>query len=101
MDMEVTRESINPLIYDEVNQPNDWQGSLRFGRIDAQKLYKRIERDAARYNCNKTINMVYTHLNYTDGYIMGLERKIDIACPNFVTSIYGSDRKDFIERIKV
>ena len=101
MDMEVTRESINPLIYDEVNQPNDWQGSLRFGRIDAQKLYKRIERDAARYNCNKTINMVYTHLNYTDGYIMGLERKIDIACPNFVTSIYGSDRKDFIERIKI
>lgn len=101
MDMEVTRESINPLIYDAVNQPNDWQGSLRFGRIDTQKLYKRIERDAARYNCNKTINMVYTHLNYTDGYIMGLESKIDIARPNFVTSVYGSDRKDFIERIKI
>ena len=101
MDMEVAKESINPFIYDEVNQPNDWQGSLRFGRIDVEKLHKRIKGDAARYNCNKTINMVYTHLNYTDGYIAALDGKIDIARSNFVTNIYGSDRKDFMERIKI
>lgn len=101
MDMEVLKEDINPLIYDEVNQPNDWQGSLRFGRIDTGKLYKRIEGDAARYNCNKTINMVYTHLNYTDGYIAALDGKIDIVRPDFITNVYGSDRKDFMEKIKV
>lgn len=101
MDMEVSKENINPLIYDEVNQPNDWQGSLRFGRIDMQKLYKRIKGDAARYNCNKTINMVYTHLNYTDGYITALDGKTDIVRPDFITNVYGSDRKDFMEKIKV
>lgn len=101
MDMEVLKDDINPLIYDEVNQPNDWQGSLRFGRIDTRKLYKRIEGDAARYNCNKTINIVYTHLNYTDGYIAALDGKIDIVRPDFVTNIYGSDKRDFMEKIKV
>ena len=101
MDMEVLKDDINPLIYDEVNQPNDWQGSLRFGRINTEKLYKRIEGDAARYNCNKTINMVYTHLNYTDGYIAALDGKIDIVRPDFVTNIYGSDKRDFMEKIKV
>ena len=101
MDMEVAKESINPFIYDEVNQPNDWQGSLRFGHIDVQKLYKRIKGDATRYNCNKTINMVYTHLNYTDGYIAALDGKIDIMRPDFVTNVYGSDKKDFMERIKI
>lgn len=101
MDMEVLKDDINPLIYDEVNQPNDWQGSLRFGRIDMQKLYKRIKSDAARYHCNKTINMVYTHLNYTDGYIAALNNKIDIVRPDFITNVYGSDRKDFMEKIKV
>ena len=101
MDMEVLKDDINPLIYDEVNQPNDWQGSLRFGRINMEKLYKRIEGDAARYNCNKTINMVYTHLNYTNGYIAALDGKIDIVRPDFVTNIYGSDKRDFMEKIKV
>lgn len=101
MDMEVLKDDINPLIYDEVNQPNDWQGSLRFGRIDMQKLYKRIKGDSALYHCNKTINMVYTHLNYTDGYITALDGKTDIVRPDFITNVYGSDRKDFMEKIKV
>ena len=101
MDMEVLKDDINPLIYDEVNQPNDWQGSLRFGRIDMQKLYKRIKGDSALYHCNKTINMVYTHLNYTDGYITALDGKTDIVRPGFITNVYGSDRKDFMEKIKV
>lgn len=101
MDMEVERESINPAIVDSVNQPNDWQGSLRFGRIDIEKLYRRIEGDAARYNCDKTINTVFTHLNYTNGQIATLESNIDIVRPGFVTSVYGSDKKDFMERINI
>lgn len=101
MDMEVSKEKINPLIYDAVNQPNDWQGSLRFGRIDTDKLYRRIKGDSMRYNCDKTINIVYTHLNYTDGYIASLEGKSNIVRPSFITNVYGSDKKDFMEKIDV
>lgn len=101
MDMEVSKEKINPLIYDAVNQPNDWQGSLRFGRIDTDKLYRRIEGDSVRYSCDKTINMVYTHLNYTDGHIASLEGKSNIVRPSFITNVYGSDKKDFMEKIDV
>jgi len=101
MDCEVEKDKINSEIVDLVNQPNDWQGSLRFGLLDVEKLNRRIKGDAAKYNCEKTVNVVYTHLNYTDNKLATTEGKIEIARPDFVTQMWGSDRKDFMERIEV
>lgn len=97
MDMECGYEDINPTIVDTTNQTNNWQGSLRFGKIDLAKLYKRIKGDAARYNCEKNINLVFTHLNYTNNKIETTNGRASIEKPDFVKQIWGSDKKDFME----
>lgn len=101
MDKEVRREWINPDIIDTTNQPNEWQGTLRYGLLDMGKLNTRIIRDAAQYNCDKTINIVYTHLNYTNNKLASIYGKINITKPDYVTQIWGSDKKDFIEKIDI
>lgn len=101
MDGEVFKEQINPDIVDLTNQPNEWQGKLRYGRIDTTKLFKRIKGDADKYNCDKTINLVYTHLNYTKNKLFTINGSVMIEKPIFVTQMWGSDRKDFMEKIKV
>lgn len=101
MDKECAKEAINPAIIDLVNQPNEWQGNLRFGLIDTDKLNKRILGDAAQYHCEKTINMVYTHLNYTDNKIASINGNIKITKPDFVTTMWGSNKKDFMEKIDI
>ena len=100
MDDECKKEDINPDIVDLTNQPNEWQGALRFGRIDLDKLYKRVEGDAARYACDKKVNMVFTHLNYTDSKIETIDGRAEIVKPSFVIQMWGSDRKDFMSRIE-
>ena len=100
MDDEVTKNEINPAIIDLTNQPNEWQGTLRYGRIDMKKLYKRIKGDAARYDCDKTINMVFTHLNYTNNELETTEGRIAIAKPQFLNNLYVSDKKDYMEIMK-
>lgn len=99
MDKEVKKEWINPNIIDATNQPNEWQGTLRYGLLDIGKLNTRIIRDAAQYNCDKTINMVYTHLNYTDNKLASIYGKINITKPDYITQMWGSDKKDFMEKI--
>ena len=100
MDAECGKSVINPDIIDLTNQSNDWQGSLRFGRIDMEKLYKRVNGDAAQYNCDKTINMVFTHLNYTNNELETTEGRIAIAKPQFLDNLYVSDKKDYMEIMK-
>lgn len=97
MDDECHMADINPTIVDKTNIPNGWQGALRFGRIDLDKLYKRIEKDASRYKCDKNINMVFTHLNYTDGKIETTNGRAEIIKPSFITRVWRSDKKDFME----
>ena len=99
MDKEVKKEWINPNIIDITNQPNEWQGTLRYGLLDIGKLNARIIRDATQYNCDKTINMVYTHLNYTDNKLASIYGKINITKPDYITQMWGSDKKDFMEKI--
>lgn len=100
MDAECKKEDINSDIVDATNQENEWQGSLRFGRIDINKLNKRIMGDAAQYNCNKSINMVFTHLNYTNNELETTEGRIAIIKPSFISNIYVSDRKDDMDLLK-
>ncbi len=101
MDSECKREDINPSIVDKTNIHNDWQGGLRFGYIDTDKLYRRVKTDFARYN-DARLNMVFTQLNYTDGKIAtgkGLFEDIDV--PDFVDNLYLSDQKDIINKAEI
>ena len=99
MEAECAKEDINPDIVDNTNQANPWQGALRFGRIYLPSLYKRVQADAARYNIDKKVNLVFTHMNYTDGKLDTTEGRIDIEKPDFATHLYTSSRKDYMEKI--
>lgn len=48
---------------DHTNVPNEWQGSLRFGRLNPTELIQRINRDIK--NCTKRVNptLFITHNN--------------------------------------
>lgn len=100
MDAECEKDDINPAIVDATNIRNDWQGSLRFGYIDTEKLYKRVRGDFSRYS-DANLNMVFTQLNYTDGRIAtGKDRFEEIIVPEFVDGLYLSDQKDVINKMK-
>ena len=99
MDAECRKEDINPTIVDTTNIRNDWQDELRFGYIDTDKLYRRIESDFSRYN-NASLNMVFTQLNYTNGCIATGKDKFDeIVVPDLVDYLYLSDQKDVINKL--
>lgn len=99
MDVECEKEDINPDIVDTTNIPNDWQGSLRFGYIDTNKLYRRVKSDFSRYD-NAKLNMVFTQLNYTNnGIATGKNKTEEIIIPEFVDGLYLSDQKDIINKV--
>ena len=99
MESECTKEDINGAIVDETNQENEFQGALRFGKIDTYTLEERILKDAELYGNRKSVNIVLTQLNYTDGKIAstdGMKAISDIRIGNILLS----DRKDKMEQYK-
>lgn len=99
MEAECVKEDINPDIVDAVNQPNEWQGSLRFGRINLDTLHNRIQKDASQYKGKANINMVFTQMNYTDHKIETINGRVPIIKPAFCNDIYVSDTKTYMERM--
>ena len=95
---ECDKNKINPLICDNTNIDNDWQHSLRFAALEIDELEKRIITDSKFYKGKANINIVYTHLNYTDSSIytnLGL-----ISIPRFDTiGTYGSWDKTDIHKL--
>lgn len=99
MEAECAKEEINSEIVDMVNQPNEWQGNLRFGRINLDTLHNRIQKDASQYKGEANINMVFTQMNYTDHKIETINGRVPIIKPAFCNDIYVSDTKTYMERI--
>ena len=97
MEAECLKEDINPDIIDLVNQPNPWQGNLRFGRVNLDTLYKRVQNDASKYPNKANINLIFTQLNYTDNKIETINGQQEIVKPDFCTNLYVSDNKTHIE----
>lgn len=103
MENECGKDLINNQIVDETNQPNPWQGGLRFGRLRQELLHDRVCRDVAEMTSgwsvkNPSVNLVYTQLNYTNGMIAAPGGKYeDILLPDFADHIYVSDQKDEME----
>lgn len=99
MEMECTKEDINPAIVDSTNIENEYQGSLRFGKLELDDLNRRIQKDAALYK-DPTVNMVFTQLNYTDGKLDTTKGRTDLSAFKTANSIFVSDQKDVITKYK-
>lgn len=72
---ECAKSDINPDMVDRTNVPNDYQGTLRYGRIDADELKQRIFSDYAMFGefDDVKISLAITHLNETDGKLITTE----------------------------
>lgn len=100
MENECYKHDINANIVDETNMPNEWQGSLRFGFINPNTLHQRIRKDLTEYNCKVNPHIVFTQMNYTDGMLStGYNEYSNIEKPEFIKSIYGSDKIDEMKQI--
>lgn len=66
---ECRKEDINPEIVDKTNQPNEFQGSIRYGYFDPKQFVEGIEKDEKSYkdisNVKQTVSI--THNDYTGG----------------------------------
>ena len=99
MDMECKKDEINPNIVDETNIENEFQGKLRFGKIDLLKQWNAIANDMNMYD-DKVVNLVYTQLNYTGYFLETTDgKRADFSMP-YADHIYISDQKDHMELLK-
>ena len=96
---ECAKESINPDIVDSTNIDNEWQGKLRFGRIDLRILNNKIKADSSLYK-DKTVNLVFTQLNYTNNKLETTDGQVhtDSLVLPYIDNFYLSDQKDQIEK---
>lgn len=67
LDNECRKEEINPYMEDLTNVPNPHQGTLRYGKMDAEKLKQRIRNDFADNNSWK-LSLAITHQNEIDAF---------------------------------
>lgn len=96
MECECSKDSINSAIVDETNQPNDWQGELRFGKLNMYSLWDRIKKDSSLYkDCE--INTVFTQLNYTNDLLETDKGSVTLYQPKFIDNLLVSDQKDRME----
>jgi adenylosuccinate synthase len=101
MEAECEKKDINPNIVDKTNEENPWQGKLRFGYLNTDSLYDRVRRDLSQYGNKVEANMVFTQLNYTNNKLcVGSNQFIEIAKPDFIHSILGSDREDNMFKVE-
>ena len=105
MEMECKKEDIHPNIIDKTNEPNEFQGELRFGKINLESLRKRIDADCILYPGNIGVqkNIVITQLNYTNGCIDTTEGMLNINDLKWGSPIrlWVSDQEDYMERSRL
>lgn len=66
---ECAKSEINPDMIDKTNVPNDYQGTLRYGKININELIQRVSDDFGKFSEfeNTEISLAITHLNETNG----------------------------------
>ena len=64
-DSECSKNEINPNMVDLTNVPNEFQGTLRYGKLDLNDLKNRIEKDfdSNRNGLNIKKSLAITHIN--------------------------------------
>lgn len=88
---ECQRDAINEYIpKDETNQPNEFQGTLRYGHLDTKEMMTRIQGDrmkAIDTVGHITTSLMVTHHNYYTGF------DIDNPALSVFDKVYLSDTK--------
>lgn len=94
---ECNKSDISPNIEDYTNRPNEFQGKLRYARLNGKEMIERIKIDISRSNTSKNSLMI-THINETDGIVYCRLRRDDAA---IFDKLYLSGRKDGIDRCHI
>lgn len=63
---------INPNMFDETNQPNPYQGTLMYGKLNFNELYERVKNDVQRLGVPAEYGLSVTH---TSDYPWGDKKK--------------------------
>lgn len=91
---ECTKSEINPDMIDRTNVPNDYQGTLRYGRIDTDELKQRIQADFEKFSqLDADISLAVTHLNETDGKLITTEGEKSPECIGIDKIYYSYNEK--------
>lgn len=84
---------INPKICDKTNVENEFQGKLRYGKINLTELEERIVADVKKRERNK-LSVAITHLNETDWRLHTTDGAIPVDEWGFDAKVYFSRRED-------
>lgn len=97
---ECAKSEINADMIDRTNVPNDYQGTLRYGRIDVNELKQRIFSDYAMFSGfdDMKISLAVTHLNETDGKLITTEGGKSPECIGIDKIYYSYSEKMPLEQ---
>jgi len=96
-------------LYDRTNQPNEFQGTLKYGLLNTGRMKRLIleQADIFRYQTSNklTISMVITHLDQTNDGILTTNGRIDIeeidnktfGLNGRILKSYGEKATDIVE----
>lgn len=90
---EVRREDICKTMHDETNQPNPWQGTLRYGLYDSvEDLLEPIRNDLKTLDVSCATSLIITHLNETEGKLLTASGKAEPSAllGQGLDKVYGS-----------
>lgn len=92
---ECAKSDINPDMVDRTNVPNDYQGAIRYGRIDVNELKQQIFSDYAMFGefDDVKISLAVTHLNETDGKLITTEGRKSPECIGIDKIYYSYSEK--------
>lgn len=67
---ECDKAKINPSMVDHTNVTNEWQGALRYGRLNLELMQGHISKDLRYHTRKPKTSLAVTQLNLTDGKIV-------------------------------
>lgn len=79
---ECNKSDINSEMHDKTNEPNTFQGTLRYGYINTEDLFKRISEDETHFTFPHKTSVAITHLNETDDCFTTSRGKQKIIIPS-------------------
>lgn len=93
---ECPKEEINPYMFDATNQTNEWQGALRYGRLDPNEMSVFIQMDLGYLIEKPHVSLAVTQLNLTNGFAVTKDGNIPpqdmkFSCVDEVQEHYRDD----------
>lgn len=92
---ECPKTMLGNLLEDRTNEPNDWQGTMRYARHESEEAFvEEVQKDIA-CNCSDgcRVSLFLTHLNETDGCIVMKDETVPledfIRRPSIAAAFHG------------